>query len=95
MIPHLKDPRMRRGVVAPSQRSVEERLLLRLTTARGKASKRKLGVRIKIAFLNEVDRWTALEEVRIKRIPDQGTFWQVVEGMKAAAVGLGERMKKR
>ena len=68
---------------------------MRLTTKRGKASKRKLGVKVKVYFLNEEDRWTGLKEVRIKRIPDPGTFWEVVEGVEAAVVSLGERMKKR
>lgn len=94
-IPRLKDPRLRRGVVAPGQRSVEERLLMRMTTKRGKGSKRKLGVKVKWYFLNEDDRWIPMREVRIKRIPTSGVFWQVVDGVEAAVVGLGERMKEK
>jgi hypothetical protein len=64
-----------------------------MTTGR---AKRKLGVRVKIYWLDEEDRWRLVEggDVRIKRIPDQGIFWQVVDGVKAGVVGVGMRLKQ-
>jgi hypothetical protein len=64
-----------------------------MTTGRGK---RKLGVRVKMYWLSEEDRWVPVPggDVRIKRIPDQGTFWQVVDGIKAAVVGVGMGLKR-